>query len=422
MARKRNRRAPGEGAVYERPERGTWVAAVIVGFDERGQPLRRTKTTRTKTEAQTWLTAQQATLNSGLKLGDNATLQEVVDEWLAAGETLRGWGESTRVSYKAALGKVLPRLGRVRVRDLDPALIERMLLELARQGATPTTVRRVRSHLGMALRYALRKRLLERDPMLGVDAPPAPTPTIQRWSEEEVGRIVRHCLEADTQVARYALVAVGTGLRTEELLGLAWSSVDLKDKTITVERVAVEVEGRVELRAGGKTDAASRVVPIDDITTGALARQREHVERLKAIRADVNARQAALGRESPPWEDLDAVFPTSTGTIWGRSSLRSQFNALQKAADVNQIKLYATRSTHGSLLADAGVNLHALAERLGHTDPRFTAKVYLRGSSSAHRAVAEQIGAILGSSLVAEGTTFRVPTEPNDANSGAKPS
>lgn len=65
---------------------------------------------------------------------------------------------------------------------------------------------------------------------------------------------------------------------------------------MTVVRVAVEIEGRVELRAGGKTDASTRVVPIDGITVGALARQRNHVDRLQAIRADVNARQTALGR------------------------------------------------------------------------------------------------------------------------------
>mgnify|MGYP001032310574 CR=1 FL=1 len=422
MARKRNRRAPGEGAVYERPERGTWVAALIVGFDERGQPLRRTKTTRTKGEAQAWLLEQQAALHGGAQLGDNSTFQELVDAWLEAGETLRGWKSSTTSSYKWVLQRATPHLGTLRARDIEPSTIQRLLLTLARGGASPGLVRRVRLHVGMVLRDAAKKGLVPRDPVAVIDPPKVDAPAIQRWSEDEIGKVVRHCLSVDDQAARYTLVALGTGLRTEELLGLAWSSVDLTGKAITVERVAVEVEGRVELRAGGKTDAASRVVPIDDITMGALARQREHVERLKAIRADVNARQAALGRESPHWEDLDAVFPTSTGTIWGRSSLRGQFNALQKAAGVNQIKLYATRSTHGSLLADAGVNLHALAERLGHTDPRFTAKVYLRGSNSTHRAVADRIGAILGSSLVAEGTSFRVPTAPSDASSGVEPS
>lgn len=422
MARRRSRRSPGEGAVYERPERGTWVAAIVVGFDERGGQVRRTKTTTTKGAAQAWLLDQQAALRGGAQLGDTSTFDELVEAWLEAGKALRGWKSSTAASYEWVLAQATPHLGRVRARDIEPATIQRLMLTLAKAGATPSLVRRVRSHVGMVMRDALRKGLIQRDPVAAVDPPRVEAPEIQRWSEDEVGRVVRHCLEVDDQAARYTLVALGTGLRTEELLGLAWSCVDLEERTVTVTRVAVEVGGRVELRAGGKTDAATRVVPIDSLTAGALARQHEHVERLRAIRADVNARQAALGRESPPWVELDAVFPTSLGTIVGRSALRRQFDALQKAAGVSRIKLYATRSTHGSLLADAGVNLHALAERLGHTDPRFTAKVYLRGSSSAHRAVAEQIGAILGSSLVAEHPAFRVPTEPIDANSGGESS
>lgn len=65
MARRRSRRSAGEGAVYERPERGTWVAALIMGFDAHGRPVRCTKTINTKGAAQTWLLEQQAALRGG---------------------------------------------------------------------------------------------------------------------------------------------------------------------------------------------------------------------------------------------------------------------------------------------------------------------------------------------------------------------
>ena len=92
------------------------------------------------------------------------------------------------------------------------------------------------------------------------------------------------------------------------------------------------------------------------------------------------------------WADLDLMFVTSVGTILDRKTLRKDIDAIQKPAKLTRIRLYATRSTHGSLLADMGVNLHALAERLGHTDPRYTARVYLQGPGSVHRVVAERFG------------------------------
>lgn len=400
--RPRRRRSPGEGAIYERPDRGTWVAALVVAIHDDGTFKRRTKTFTTKGEAQAWLSAQQAALSEGVRLGENPTFREVYNNWLENGEHLLGWSSNTIDSYKRAVKHALPTLGRVRMRDLDAVAVERMLLSLARAGATAATLKRVHDHVGMVLRRAERRRLINRNPTQDVVVPAAPEPKVQRWSEEEVGRVLRVCLDQDTEVARYVLVALGTGMRTEELLGLAWASVDLDERQVVVERVAVDVSGKAELREGGKTDAARRVIPIDDLTVGALARQRERVLKLMAVRPDLDRRMLLRGLSEPlGWADLDLVFPTAHGTVWSRTVLRRKFNALQDAAGVTRIKLYATRSTHGSLLADAGVNLHALAERLGHTDPRFTAKTYLRGSSSAHREVAERLGAVLGSSLVA---------------------
>lgn len=402
MARKRRkRRSPGEGAVYERPDRGTWVAALIVGFNERGGYRRRTKTFTTKLAAQEWLAEQQAALRAGAKLGENPTFREVYEDWLENGEALLGWSSSTVASYKRIVKKVMPHLGSVRMSELDADSVERALRALARAGATPALVKRVHSYVGMVLRRAERKRLILRNPVMDVEVPTAPAGGVQRWSEEEVGRVLRRCLDQDDQVARYVITALGTGMRTEELLGLAWSSVDLEARTVTVERVAVEVEGKAELRDGGKTDAAYRVLPVDDLTVGALTRQREHVSKVRAMRAALDEKRELAGKAPLGWAELDLVFPSSVGTVWSRSVLRRAFNDLQDAAEVGRIKLYATRSTHGSLLADAGVNLHALAERLGHTDPRFTARTYLRGSSAAHREVAERVGSVLGSSLVA---------------------
>lgn len=412
MPRRPSRRSPGEGAVYKRVRDGreTWVGALVVAYDPiTGSIKRRTKTLPTKREAQAWLAAQQAALDAGARLGENPTFRQVYDDWLAAGRELRRWQPATVASYELAVGKVLPYLGHTAVRDIDANMVERALLKLARAGASSSMLKRVHSHVGMVMRRAERQRLVLRNPVQDVEVPSAPEPTVQRWSEAEVGRVVRACLSEDTLVARYVLVALGTGMRTEELLGLGWSSVDLEQRTVTVERVATNVSGHSHLRAGGKTDAAYRVIPIDDLTLGALARQRDTVTTLRGARAHLDAKLVAAGRPPLGWADNDLVFPSSVGTVLQRSVLRRWFNQLQERTKVTRIKLYATRSTHGSLLADAGVNLHALAERLGHTDPRFTARVYLRGSTSAHRGVADRIGEILGSSSVADERLSSVP-------------
>jgi integrase len=129
--------------------------------------------------------------------------------------------------------------------------------------------------------------MVDRNPVAYVTVPSGPEPRLQRWREDEVAAVVRKCLELDTQAAQNVLVALGTGLRTEELLGLKWTDVELEARLVTVRTVAPP-GGAKELRKGLKTDGASRVVSIDGITTGALRRRREHVEGLRLRRASLD--------------------------------------------------------------------------------------------------------------------------------------
>lgn len=373
---KKRRRSRGSGSITLRKDTGKYQAAIVIGYNEAGRPVSSRRSFATKSEAEVWLAEQVTLMHKGRTLqqaSDQPTLQDAYDVWLEAGKVLKGWTPNTAKSYAWIIEKhILPYIGKRRLRDITPAVVRSLLQTIAAKGASPSMVRRVRLHLGLILNDAVKTDLLDTNPVDRVAAPRVSTPEIQRWTEAEVGKVVRYCLDMDSPIKRYVLVALGTGMRTEELLGLCWDAVDLEDSSLHVTRVAtLDEHGRKILRMGGKTAHAERLIPFDHMTKRALLVQQGYAD------------------------GIELVFPNTVGNIWDRGRLRAAFNKLCEAAGVPRIKLYATRSTHGSLLADAGVNLHALAERLGHSDPRFTAKVYLSGSQSAHRAVADQFGALL---------------------------
>lgn len=423
MARRRkSRRTPGEGSVFTRNDTGKIQASLPIGWTPKGNVRRISKSFDTRAEALAWLAEQQAALGRGAKLGDNATLQEVYDGWHAAGETLHGWAPNTAKSYRYILQKhVLSKLGRVRTRDIGPADIRSLLKGLADDGYSLTLIRRVRAYTYTLLEDARRMNVIQVNPAADIKLPTAPEPEVERWSEDEIAAVVRECLARDSQAANYVLVALGTGLRTEEMLGLTWADVDLEEQVLMVRRVAPP--GKKELREGGKTDNAVRPVTFDDLTASAFRRQHEYVARQKVLRGEINARREKVGKAPLPWTDWDLVFVTSLGTILDRKTLRRDFDEIQTAAGVTRIRLYATRHTSGSALADAGVNLHALAERYGHSDRSYLAKKYLRGSTSAHRAIAEKMGSILEAgtrcSSVAEDPTKPATTAPMTASTAA---
>jgi len=413
--------------VFTRSDTGKVQASLPIGWTAKGNVRRISKSFDTKAEALQWLSDQRAALGLGVRLDRNATLREVYDDWLANGEKLKGWAPATKANYQFVLeAYVLPQLGHVQVRDLTTSDFTRLLRDHADAGASLSMLHRIKRYAGTLLESARTQRLVVHNPVRDVELQAAPDPRVQRWSEAEVARVVRACLDLDTQSARYVLVAIGTGLRIEELLGLTWSVVDLDERVLEVRQVATDTGGVKQLRAGGKTENSVRVVPFDDFTAGVLRAQREHVDAVRFNRDRQNEKRAQRGLEPLPWADLDLVFCTRTGTVLDRGTIRRHLADIVKEARVPPLRLYATRHTHGSLLADAGVNLHALAERLGHADRSFTARRYLRGSSSAHRAVAEAVGGILEaarSSVVADDPAVAVTETPqgtmNQAGAGA---
>jgi len=453
MARKRSRRTPGEGGVHFRRDTGKYQGAVVVGVTPAGNPRRIKQSFGSRPEAIAWVNDRLTELHRGHQVDSNATLYEAYDAWMAHGERMTGWQAATIDSYERTIERlVLPYLGHLRVRDVSAPAIRTLLTNLA-EGAPvrnpnrlkskdpkaammpprkqgPAGIKRAHSYLSLVLNDAVRMGLIHANPAKQVTPPTPPEPVVQRWSEEEMASVVRRALERDDQVSRYALIGLGTGLRTEELLGLTWAAVDLEERILLVEQVASST-GPKEVRQGGKSPAAMRPLPFDSVTAAAFERQREYVLALPRIRDAENIKRADKGKPLLPWHDLGLVFCTRYGTVLDRTTLRRQFNELQDESEVDRIRLYATRSTHGSTLADAGVNLHALSERLGHTDPRFTAKKYLRGSSAAHRSVADKIGSILEAasrgSFGAGGTPEPVTRAPENApegradNSGASP-
>ena len=98
----------------------------------------------------------------------------------------------------------------------------------------------------------------------------------------------------------YWALAVETGARTSELLGLGWSDLDLERGTITIGRRAVRLlKGTPILKEGAKTAAGRRTIRLTEDMLAALT---DHHER----------QQDAVAR-APDWIDNDLIFPTASG-------------------------------------------------------------------------------------------------------------
>ena len=136
------------------------------------------------------------------------------------------------------------------------------------------------------------------------------------------------------------VLALSTGLRRGELLGLRWADVDLDGAELHVRQAMQRVAGELRV-AAPKTRHSRRTIPLPALALDAL---REH-------RARQAAERLAAG---PAWQDSGLVFTTAHGTPMEPRNLNRHWYALRTRCGLPGVRLHDLRHTCVTLLLDAG--------------------------------------------------------------------
>jgi integrase len=189
----------------------------------------------------------------------------------------------------------------------------------------------------------------------------------------------------DRLEAPYAL-AITTGMRQGELLGLRWSDVDLQGGWLQVRQVLQYQAGTGYVFVEPKTATSRRSTKLPTITMEAL---RQH-------RLRQNEERLALG---PAWADLDLVFPNSIGKpMDGVHLLRREFLPLLQRAGLARIRFHDLRHTAATLLlGQRRASVNAVSRMLGHAGAAITVGIYGHVTSDQERQPAEAMDALFGS-------------------------
>jgi len=197
----------------------------------------------------------------------------------------RGRRESTKVSYRDALRPVRERLGARTLQSVSKAdvenLVDWMLTSGRRRGGRagtglgPRSVRLTLGRLKAAFEMAVDEGRLVRN-VVKLVTPPEYTPGERAtWSRTEVRRFLRVATKDRLHAAwRLSLY----GLRRGEVLGLRWSDVDLRAKTLTVSQARVLVDYKVRIEPP-KSRNGKRTLPLDDELVSALTELRKRQTR-----------------------------------------------------------------------------------------------------------------------------------------------
>lgn len=352
---KQRRRGHNEGNGRKRPD-GRWEWRISLP-DGRRKSFYAATRSAAKKAADEWLDEQEKGLqDASQKLSVGAFL----DEWLedTAKERVR---PSTYQSYKLHIDRhIKPAIGHIRLRDLSARPINAMLRKIVDGGASPTTANLVRATLRTALSSAVKWGYVTQN-VAKLTEPRRVARTRVEPLTLEQARILLDAVWDDRLGMLYHL-AIYTGMRQGELLGLTWDDVDLEEKEIHVRQI-LTWEGTVPKLTEPKTEQSKRTIGMGKGAEAALLEQRRRLGEWE---------MAAARR----WEEWNLVFPNSLGKPLDATNVTHRLQVKLEELKLPRQRFHDLRHLAASALIAEGADIHTVKELLGHSQIALTSNTY----------------------------------------------
>lgn len=307
--------------------------------------------------------------NRNIKLADFCTLYlEIKKDVLAP----RVWADYSRTIEKL----IIPLLGHIKLTDLRPAHVQQFIQYLSgdvkqKKDGTPdtdnpklsqATIRRKLTVLQSILKQAVKLDIIPTNPANAekLTLQKVVAPKIEIFTKQEASEMLT-CLEnEELQFQVLVQLAIMTGARCGELVGLKFTDIDFDSGKITIERSAYKIAGQ-----------PIAVKPPKDYEIRTISVNSYCIELIRLLQAEKLRQSQELGSQ---WHNENWLFTQWNGEIMNPQTPTKQFAKFLKRYGLKHRKFHCLRHTSATLLLYGGVNLKQVQERLGHGDISTTNK------------------------------------------------
>jgi integrase len=390
------RRGNGEGSITKRKSDGRWQGYVTVGYDvETGKPKKKYFYGKTRKEVQEQVNEALGKVRTGTyREPSKLTMAEWLTTWLNdyMKPSLR---PTTWENYEIQVMRhILPALGHLRLSQLQTSNLQKLYndklsnggrLDGKEGGLSPRSVRYIHTLIHAALEQAKKEGMITINVADAVKLPHDQKKEIQCLDTEGVKKFLTAA--RDTKHFPAYFLALNTGLRRGELLGLRWKDVDLKAGSITVNQGLVRTKQGLVFQEP-KTKLSNRTIGVSPQVVIALKdhKKRQNEERLAA--------GTAYNKEH------DLVFCNELGDpICPRGFTRHFERLLKKSGLEGKVTFHGLRHTFATLSLQEGAAARTVQEALGHHKAAFTLDVYSSVTDKMKKEATDKIGNLLASCL-----------------------
>lgn len=268
---------------------------------------------------------------------------------------------STVENYEKTLEKaVAPAFGQLPISELTPLHIQSLYKQCQDKGYKPGTIKVFHSCLKKVLSTAFEWGLIKTNPAV-VRNPKIDKGTETVWTVEECYEFLNQTKGSIYYVVY--LLAIFTGMRRGEILGLSIENVDFEENKITIDQQLISVGGKVELDKTLKSKSSYRVI---DVPQKVMTELKAYLHERKKLLLNKGIRN-----------EHGLVFTTSKGKWIHPNQINHKFRKDQENCRLRKIPFHGLRHSHATMLAELKENVHAISDRLGHSSTTITNEMYI---------------------------------------------
>ncbi|KXS41418.1 MAG: integrase family protein [Candidatus Frackibacter sp. T328-2] len=372
-------------ATYRETEAGNYEFFVEMGKDpSTGKRVRKSKTFSRVKDGKKWAADMELKKKGELIVdAKKYTIADLLQEWYEDYAEVE-LSVTTYQGYKVIINThLIPALGALRANDLQGRHVKSYIKKKLKDGRangkgglSKTTIVQHYRVLSQALKYGRRWNIINHDPLEFVDPPSKDDPEIKHMTKEEVKQLLD---AAEGWIHDFIYLAVNTGMRRGELMGLRWSDVEFENKILRVRQTLVVDQNGGSVFKKPKSKASIRGIDITD----------DVIEILKNRKKEQNKNKLALG---PDYVDkYNLVFCKGNGDKLYPQTATSRFKRAAKKAGFEGYNIHTLRHTHATFMLQNNVHPRVVQERLGHSDISTTLNTYSHVIPSMQKEAAEKL-------------------------------
>lgn len=351
-----------KGSVYKARAKGrrtTWRYQIDAGRDENGKRIRVSEAGfHLEREANDAMLEKMRELKRG-PVNTSLTLSQYLEQWLPYHTKTKPLEPTTAARYKTLAVHAMKALGKLPLKELTVFMFDDLYSKLA-ETLGPKTIREVHNVMHVALKRAVKTKLLPFNPADGADLPRVDTKEAVALSPEQLTRYEQAA--AGSWKDLFIRLDAAIGARRGELLACRWSDLDWSTSKLRIERSLYQIKGEIGLKRTKTRQAREVTIPSSLI------------EYLKLHRDQQQRNRDLFGADYRM--DLDLIFAGPDGNFMKPDNVSGAIRDLAIKIGLKGVSLHSLRHTHASTLLANGVPIANVSKRLGHRDPYTTAKIY----------------------------------------------